>query len=472
METIFTDLKSALAGENEPVTITNDPVEFIEKEMYIPETGLPMVLTEHQKKVLRTAFQRNENGHFKYSTIVYSSTKKSAKTSISAGIALWQAYNYPYGYIIVVGNDQRQASSRLYESAKICIRLNPRMKNTVKVKPSGYRIELPNNTVIDAIPVDPGGEAGGNPSAVFWTEAWAAKQKAALQLWTETTLSPTRFGHSFRLVESYAGYKAESPILEQLYEMGVVNGKRIDDEIEMYENAAASLFAYWNTKYRLPWQTDSYYAEQAAILTPSEFDRVHKNQWVSSLETFVPYEWWLACRQPIPPLEDGQPMIVSCDAAVSNDSFGIVMTSGREDGEHVDVRYARCWYPPKGGKLDFEEPEKELRRLIDEYAVIEVCYDPYMLEDLMSRIKKNLITHVKAFNQGTDRLIADKRLFDMIRERRIAHSGEIDLGEHIQNANAKSEGEKLRIVKRDDLHKIDLAVALSMATERSVHWGI
>jgi phage terminase large subunit-like protein len=53
----------------------------------------------------------------------------------------------------------------------------------------------------------------------------------------------------------------------------------------------------------------------------------------------------------------------------------------------------------------------------------------------------------------------------MIQERRIVHGGEPDLREHIGNANAEIDPEerKIRIVKRSELLKIDLAVAMSMA---------
>jgi phage terminase large subunit-like protein len=161
------------------------------------------------------------------------------------------------------------------------------------------------------------------------------------------------------------------------------------------------------------------------------------------------------------------------DAAVSGDCFALVMVSGDGNGL-LEVRYSRKWTPPLGGKLDFSEPEKEIRRLIDEYNVIEIAYDPYQLEDMAGRLNNELIAHMFAFNQGKDRLVADKSLRDIIQGRRIAHSGEVDLKEHVQNANAEiSSGEKgLRIVKKSDSKKIDLVVALSMAVSRAVYWSL
>jgi phage terminase large subunit-like protein len=445
--------------------IYDDPVKFLEHEFYIPETGQPIVLTDHQREVIRTAFQQID-GKFVYTTIIYSSIKKSAKTFISAGLALWHAFRYPYGRIYIVGNDLKQANSRAAEAIRIAIQLHPVWRDTVKVKPSGYMVTLPNNSQIEAIPVDPHGEAGMNPSAVIWTEAWAVRHDAALKLWTETTLSPTRQGESFRLVESYAGYSGESPLLERLYESGVKEGERIHPDIEIYANRAASMFTYWNTQYRLPWQTDSYYAEQAAILTPNEFDRVHRNQWVTSENVFVPGEWWDACRGDYPEFDDRAAVVIGLDAGVSSDCFALVGVS--RIGEVTYPRFCRIWKPPKGSKINFSDIEKCIREeLIPRYNVVQIAYDPYQTHDLATRLRDVVWTF--EFTQGAPRLEADKQLFDCIRDRRIIHNGDSVLTEHIKNANSKSEGEvdKLRIVKRSESLKIDAAVALSMANSEA-----
>lgn len=297
---------------------------------------------------------------------------------------------------------------------------------------------------------------------------------------TEMTLSPTKYGKSQRWVETYAGFSGESALLERLYEQGTMDGapvawaKTENPVVEAYENKGIGMFCMWNTVPRLPWQTQEYYASEAAILTESEFNRVHRNKWSSSYETFVPYEWWLSCRDiGMPMIEKNQSVIVAMDAAVSSDCFGLIMVSGDGNGI-IQVRYARKWTPERGTKLSFEGPEAELRRLIDEYNVIEVAYDPYQLEDMAGRLNRELIAHMYAFNQGQERLISDKSLRDMIQNRKISHSGEPDLAEHIQNANAEvSSGDKgIRIVKKSDSKKIDLVVALSMAVSRATYWSL
>lgn len=380
-----------------------------------------------------------------------------------------------------MANDLKQADSRVSYYIRRAIELNPDMREIVKIKPSGYKIEFPNHCIIEAIPVDPKGEAGGNDDGVFYSELWGAANKAALKLWTETTLSPTKFGQSFRWVETYAGYSGEAPLLEHLYEQGVKQGRKFDwttefePELDAFENETGRMFCLWNTHPRRPWQSSRYYEQEAATLTPTEFDRVHKNQWVTSMSSFVPIEWWDNCRADMPPLDPEEPMIMSVDAAVSGDSFAVVCVSGRGNplAPETDVRYARAWRPPKGGKIDFTAPEMEIRRLIAEFNIMELTYDEYQLADMAGRLKRELVVHMKPFPQGGARLKADKLLYDTIREKRVHHDGDYHLREHILNANSKEEGDnKMRIVKRSDEMKIDLCVALSMANDRCRYWRL
>ena len=444
--------------------IPDDPIAWIESEFYIPELQGPMTLAPYQKAVLREAYRLDEQGHFVYSVVVWSDIKKSAKSSIAAATVLERARRLPWGSIKIVANDLKQADSRVAFYARRAIELNPRLTNRVKVKPSGYHMEFDNRTRVEAVPVDPKGEAGGNDDLIVFSELWAANQTAAQRMWTEMTLSPTKYGKSQRWVETYAGFSGESPLLEQLYQTGVVEGRQLDlgiPGLEVYANDTARMLVLWNTQPRLPWQSPEYYAQEAAILLPTEFDRVHRNQWVTSENVFVQPEWWAACQGSAPDFAPAAPVVVGMDAGVSNDCFAIVGVS--RVGDQVYVRFVRIWKPPKGGAIDFAEPERALRELKTQYNVVQVAYDPYQLHDLATRLRRDGVAWFRDFPQGQDRLIADKNLYDAIRDRRITHDGNPDLADHIRNANAKTEGDKLRIVKRAEHLKVDCAVALSMA---------
>ena len=114
----------------------------------------------------------------------------------------------------------------------------------------------------------------------------------------------------------------------------------------------------------------------------------------------------------------------------------------------------------------------EINRLINEYTVQLITYDETQLHYFMSKLKGTVWT--EKYSQGNERLIGDKLLYDLIRERRIRHDGNLVLREHIANANSEIDkhGSKLRIVKRQPEKKIDAAVALAMGAARALQLNI
>lgn len=366
----------------------------------------------------------------------------------------------------LVANDLKQADSRVgyYLRESVLIGQKHGKRQGITVTPSGYRVQYPNGAKVECIPIDPSGEAGGNDDMIVFSELHGWKSKAQIRMWSEMTLSPNKYGRSQRWIDTYAGFKGESPILEPLYETGVTNGAKVWPDLEVYTNDAARMLTVWVTKPMFSWQTPEYYASEEALLPPSEFNRMHRNQWADASQPFVPVEWWIACRTDDYTLSKNEGVIMGVDAATTSDCTAVVLVSRR--GNDVYVHYSKKWIPPRGGTLDFREPENEIRRLLREYNVLEIAYDAYQLHDMMQRLRNEEYAAARAFPQASDRLIADKRLYDLIREKRIHHMGDLDLREHIINASCEAEKDRMRIIKRAAEQKIDLVVAMSMASHR------
>jgi hypothetical protein len=279
-------------------------------------------------------------------------------------------------------------------------------------------------------------------------------------------------------VETYAGYEGESQTLQRLYEQGVTLGRRHPDfpDLPVYVNDAAGLICYWDTRPRMPWQTEKYYQEEARLLPHNEFLRLHRNQWVRSEFAAIPAAWWTALKEDLPPLKPREPILVGADAAVSGACFGLVAVTRHPDPARRDtdvaVRYSKKWEPPRGGKINFGGPggpEEEIRRLAKDYKVLEVAYDQYQLHRTATEMRQQYVCHWEPFGQQQPRLVADAQLYQMIRDGRVAHMGDPDLRDHVTNANASTatkEDTKLRFIQRDDKSPIDLLVALSMAAKR------
>lgn len=474
-------------------------MSWIEHNFYIPETKDDPIhrgrifLMDYQKDAIREALSRNSEGKYKYSIIVWSDIKKSAKSTIAAAVNLFRAEHTDWGEFYIIANDLKQADSRVANYLRRALALNPKFKKKYSVR--GYRTTHPTNgSFIEAIPIDPSGEAGSNADMITFSELWGANESAKQTMWAEMTLSPTKAGQSFRWIESYAGYSEESLLLYSLYALGVLKGKLLWPDrlypvtggeptpLELYVNEDAGMLCLWNTQPRCPWQTPEYYRAEEQILPPNDFLRMHRNQWVSSTDTFIPMEWFDACIRSTWPEVDRKrhAHIIALDAGTTNDCFGLYMGCRHPlYPEDILTQYVQSW-KPVNGKIDFQGteenpgPELVLRRLIKEYNVVQVTYDPHQLHDMAGRLKKEGLAWFKPFNQGEDRLKADSQFRDVIRDKRLWHRGEPTLREHVQNANAQIDPQesKIRLVKRVDNLKIDVAVAASMCIHNLLYLNL
>ena len=533
----------------------SDIADWGERHFFIPQTGDPIIIPLHQKAVLRYFFTRRENGHFPFQNIVYSSIKKSGKSTIAGLIARWYAETQGrYKEIMTIGNDLEQAKERSFKEVVRSLEMTPGFNYARSVLPGRWWVNklslrcILNGSTIKAIAVDAKGEAGGQQSMTIWTELWGAEDVEAKRFWDEMQPIPT-VPDSLRLVETYAGYDGESELLKRLYDSGMegrqltagevadivcrpdIPGQTFQDFVDcwhetkgdpdvlipIWSNPQAGIGMYWDSGMaarRMPWQhmpiigeeivpegsvgicdmckrtvkehyigetAEQYYRVAEAQNLPQVYRRLHLNEWVGAESQFVPMESWDACGHvhDIAPIQDGDRtmLVVSADAAVTGDCFGIVaVTRCPKDPDCVDVRALKKWDPKEsGGVIDMQEAEDFLRKVCKMYNVVQIAYDPYQLENMAQRLRKDGVAWVEPFVQAGDRLKADSQLYDMVISRRVHHSNQTDLREHIANANAKvqpNEDSKLRIVKKTSGKKIDLCVALSMAVSRCLYLRI
>jgi len=459
----------------------SDCAFWAERHFYIedrshPETAQPLgpgpiLLAEHQRRIIRAALERDGEGRFRWTTVVYSAPKKSGKTRIAAMVAAWLAQTAGrYAEIYCLANDGKQSADRVLAAVKKANDLG-----NLGWRDKMTRMDLPNGSFIEAIPVDPTGEAGANPTATFWSEMWGFRLTAKERLWSEFTIPPTRQGRAIRWVESYAGFVGESPVLEQLYDQGVNEGYRHPDfpDLPVYVNDRAKLFCYWDHEARMPWQNREYYESEAVLLTESEFRRIHQNQWVTSESEAIPIENWDRCRDAsLPPVGPKVPIVIGVDLGVSGDSTAMVAVS-RHPANHdvIAIRLVRVWEPPKGGKIDYSATiEPVLIDWCERYNTIAVVYDEYQAHKMMTDLRRQGVAWFKPFSQGKGtaidpgRPVADKMFYDMVMGRKLAHDGDPTMRQHVQNAAAKTLDEKqLRFVKKAPALRIDALVAASMA---------
>ena len=376
--------------------------------------------------------------------------------------ALWLCLFHPGKVVLLFSRGQDEANEMLRRVRVLYERLPEWMRQAAPalLKQNMEEMAWANESRIQSLPASPG-------SGRSFTASLAIMDEAAFMQWASelyTAMKPTIDGGG------------------QLIVLSTANGRAnlffdLCDRARRGVSSFAFRFLPWHAR---PGRDAAWYAltEAEAVdsaLMRQEYPATPDEAFeATEVDAFLPsIALWDACEEPLPPLDPHTPCILALDAGESNDVFASVLVSAHPtDAQRLAVRYVRPYVPVPGVALDFDAIENDIRALCSRYAVQQIAYDPFLLGQMVRRLTNGpdaIRTPVEPFPQGAARLEADKGLYDLITQRRIAHDGNAELRAHIANANKKidAEGRRLRIVKRVYSLKIDLAVCLSMACARA-----
>lgn len=457
---------------------TRDPVAFIDRFVRVNELGQPFSLLPHQREVLSAAFPFDADGRLPWDTIIYSTTKKSGKTTINAALTLWWGFTQEApNELKLVANDLEQSMSRTFAVIKGLLRYNPELDLSADVR--AQIITLSNGTTIQALANDYAGEAGANQGETSWTELWAFVSESSRRLWEELTPVPTR-RNSIRIIDTYAGFEGESDLLFGLYKLGVSadehadgQGERLHAILPIYANRAARLFIYWDHEPRMPWQTASYYEAQRRTLRPSTYLRLHENRWTVGVSTFITPELWDpcvdACHSPL--LADwSKPLFVGVDAAQKHDTAAVVAVHW--DGTKLVLANHRIWKPTPMDPLNLEETlEAYLRDLHARFQIREIVCDPWQMARSIATLRAAGLPIRELPQTSASTTQFGQALFDALNGRNLLIYPDAELRQQALNTVAVESTRGWRIAKDKSSKKIDAIVALAMACLAAVETG-
>lgn len=309
----------------------------------------------------------------------------------------------------------------------------------------------------------PGSWEGPNVSWWLFDEARKHREASALKVLDGRARIPGPNG------EPPQGFITTTPRMHWLWEYFGPLEKEDDPFRSFKENSLVITLLTADNAHNL---SKGFVKDRSQSLTEAEIRVLLNAEWESIEDTTAFLDnalLWDAIIEDFPPLGDLDTLVLGADAGVSSDCFGLVGVTVHPTNEELTaVRYSKAWVPPTGGTIDFDEVEKEIRWLCENFHVLQLAYDPYQLHQMGTRLLNEGVVWSSPFSQGGERLEADRLLLDSIRQARIRHPGDPDLTSHILNADRKVDADhrKIRIVKRTSHQKVDLAVALSMANKR------
>jgi len=451
---------------------------------YLADTKKPIKLAAHQAAILRHVFEVQPDGRLRYDEVVYSTPKKGGKTCVGALVSeYFSLFFEPPNEVYLIANSLEQSQGRAYKALERSIQLNPVIgpRTTLQTK----LILLDNQTSIIPLSSDYAGAAGSNHGLTLWDELWAYTTEGARRLWDEMTPVPTR-KVSLRFIVTYAGFTAESNLLEELYQRGQA-GEPVPElaHIENGEGKPACMqngrtFVYWDHELKphpgLTVTPDVYHQEQRRTLRPAAYLRLHENRWTTNESPFITPEQWAACySNEVKPVRLGETrrMVLGADASTSRDLTALVGTIWNEETQTTDVVYSRVWKPMAIAGIRLGRPTVDLSETIGaeilrlhEAGCVDACYyDPYQLHSIAVDLAKAGVP-MQELPQTAARTEADQALYDAVIGKLVRHYDDPILNDHVENAIAIETPRGFRLAKEKTSKKIDAAVALSMS-----HYG-
>ena len=451
-------VKAQKAPENDPFApeFKHDIVSYLEAHYFTPETQKPVVLEDWQKeRIFPPLFEIDpETGLRKYTLALLGMPKKNSKSTIAAMIANYFLFqDVDYGEIILAANSKEQSSWIIYDKLRKSLKMNPNQSKHVKIY-DDYTENKVTGTVVRIVAPNYKTGAGANPSLVIFDELWAyldTPGMSARKFYDELTTVPTR-EQPLTLITTYAGFD-EDTLLYDLYKQGKAG-------------TDSKMFFYWTHENLASWITKEYLETQRKRLRPNTYLRLHENKWTASEESFIPVDEWDKCvHADLTPFlaSKGVKVIAGIDCSVKGDSTAVVAVS-RVDNKIVLVRHKK-WQPSKKNPIDLElSVEKYIRELSNDFTVLQCHYDPYQFHRSATTLQKENIRMVE-FPQTVSRLTeAAQCLYDLIHGGNLEMYQSKEFRRHAQSAMAKETARGFRIVKDTRSKKIDLIIALAMAS--------
>ncbi len=445
----------------------SDPIAFIEECLVNPETGKPFALFEAERTFLLMALMIAADGRLLYPELVYAAIKKSGKTTFAAifVVTLIVLFGERYAEAYCVANDYDQAQGRVFEICRRMVESSPLLRREAKA--TGERIVFAaTGATITALASDYASAAGGHPSIAVFDELWGYTSERARRMWDELVPVPSR-RISCRLVVSHAGFENESELLHELYARGLKQ-PRVGTDL----HAGDGMLMFWSHTPISPLQTPEWLEQMRRTLRPHQFLRMCENRFTTTESSFVDLDAWDACTDlnATPLLTDRlMPIYVGVDASVKHDSTAVVAVTWDQKAQRVRLIWHRVFQPSPDEPLDFEATiEATVRDLRSRFRVHRCLFDPFQMAATSQRLARDGI-EIEEFAQTPANLTAASQgLYELIQARNLVVYPDAGMRLAVSRAVAVETPRGWRISKEKASHKIDVVVALGMASYAAV----
>jgi phage terminase large subunit-like protein len=476
--------ESAIAKgrEMEPVIDFAEAYGRITKDSVAGKAGEPLRLREWQKSLLEHLFAWDDDGLRNRVSLV-GMPRKSGKSALGSVLGLYSLILGPRGAEVYSVAAEKEQARIVFADAKRTVEASPELSSLTKL----YRdaIEMPAmNSVYRVLSAESVTKEGLSPTAVIFDELHAQPDR---ELFDVFSLAMGARGKLATLIAiTTAGVRSDrngkDSIAFSLYNYGkrLATGEEVDPTFFM---------AWWEAPegadHRDPetWRlanpgfgdlnAESDFHSAIKRTPEAEFRIKRCNQWVSTVETWLPAGAWDECAGEVTLTPDDE-VVLGFDGSYNGDASVIVGAVVPKADEPVKVFMVKAWekdleHDGPEWRVDIGEVEQTVLDFCQKHNVKEIACDPFRWQRSME-VLEGYGLPVVAFPQSPQRMIkACARFFDSVAEKRIVHDGDPLLARHLSNTAVKltPAGPHIKKENPNSPRKIDAAVAAILAVDRA-----
>lgn len=462
------------------------------KDGIAARAGELIQLRPFQRELFSKVRARRPDGRLRHREALIGLPRKNSKSELGSSLAL-------YGLLDGMGeglevyscaSDKDQAKI-VFGVAKKMVERDPNLDGgTSTNRKDGlvvcYRdvLEVPSTgSIYKALSSEAFSKEGLNPSMVVYDELHAAPTD---ELYYVMSLGSGARYDPLLVAITTAGVKYDSTgqdsICYRRYQYGcqVASGEVEDDSFYFVWYGAPkgadyrdeAVWAAANPGYGDFLDPDDFRHALGSV-SENEFRTKRLNQWVSSVQAWLPMGAWGACRYGGEFVPGARGVVLGFDGSKNGDCTALVAVTVESEPQ---IKVLGLWEKPEdapeGWRVPRAEVREAIRRACREFHVAEIAADDWFWQDALEELESEGLP-VVGFPQNLSRMgPATQRFYEMVTTRKLRHDGDPRLARHLDNAQLRTESRGSRLQKdaKNSRRHIDLAVAAVMAVDRAAYW--
>jgi phage terminase large subunit-like protein len=477
------DQESIDRGDGEFAIEFAEAFGTIGKDGIAGKVGDALVLRPWQKELVKRIFARDPDGGLRARVALVGTPRKSGKSALASMLALYSliAEGIDGGEVVVAAAEKEQAriifgeAKRMVESSELS-EMCTVYRDAIFVPSTG--------SVMKVLSAEAYSKEGLNISRCILDEAHAHKNR---ELFDVLSLSMGNRGKLAQMLAvTTAGQKTDmtgqDSIAYSLFQYGkrVASGEVTDPTFFMSWWAAPDeadhrdpeVWRVANPGYDDLVSPDDF--ASAVLRTPEpEFRTKRLNQWVSSMNAWLPNGTWQPLSDERELLPDEE-IIIGFDGSFNGDCTALVGCTIPKDDEKPYLFMIHTWEKQPEDTDDWrvntQEVEDKIIQFCSTHTVKEIACDPYRWQRSMDAMLEMGLPVIEFPSTSPSRMVsACQKFYTSVTEQTMIHDGNPLLERHLTNSVVKIDRLGPRIVKehRGSPRKIDAAVAAVIAFDRA-----